>query len=572
MLLDSISVLKSGSDLRGTYADDTPTSSSGVAIANVIQSLQGRNEVALLTPFAAHCLGAAFARWTHLHKRLSKGKEYSNDEPLTICVGRDPRPHGELLAAAFARGVTGTGTKDGGGNISVVVSYTGIATTPSMYEFVRAEKCDAAMMITASHLPEEKNGMKFFADDGGLSKSDVDELIRLAHEEVRMWYDRGIIPPCSLANESIQCTKQVDYMPYYGEALMSVIIREVGSSSKQPLSNLKIVVNPGKGSGCFFSDILRDLGADVSGSIHLIPDGTFPQSFGVPNPEKKAMVDETLRACEANGADIGIMFDTDADRAGFVLPRVIHEDGTKTNYEPLNRNRLIALLGVVFATSSPGCTIVTDSTTSEGLNAFLEGNLGLRHFRYIRGYANVIQKAKEITASGVANAEVAIETSGHCAMKENGYVDDGTYTAVKVIGLLARTTLSGQDRPLLDLISELNELPFDEEFRIKVTDSSLTTTTSIFEQVTKSLTERCNVADDWSLDEDNLEGVRVRLSSGGFFMIRQSLHDPVMSIQVESTTREEATEKVLKPLLDLLSQHEALDCSALLQVINHLGD
>lgn len=231
-------------------------------------------------------------------------------------------------------------------------------------------------------------------------------------------------------------------------------------------------------------------------------------------------------------------------------------------YEPLNRNRLIALLGVIFGTSSPGCTIVTDSTTSEGLNEFLEGKLGLRHFRYLRGYANVIGKAKELTESGEANAEVAIETSGHCAMRENGYVDDGTYTAVKIIGLLARTASSGNGS-LLDLISDLNELPFDEEFRIKVTDGSLATTTSIFERVTRSLADKCDSADDWSLDKDNLEGVRVRLSSGGFFMLRQSLHDPVMSMQVECISKEEASEKVLKPLLELLSQHESLDYSAL---------
>jgi phosphomannomutase len=65
------------------------------------------------------------------------------------------------------------------------------------------------------------------------------------------------------------------------------------------------------------------------------------------------------------------------------------------------------------------------------------------------------------------------------------------------------------------------------------------------------------------LDGDNLEGVRVRLSSGGFFMIRQSLHDPVMSMQIESISEEEAREKVLKPLLELLSQYESLDYSAL---------
>ena len=53
--------------------------------------------------------------------------------------------------------------------------------------------------------------------------------------------------------------------------------------------------------------------------------------------------------------------------------------------------------------------------------------MGLKHFRHLRGYANVIGKAEELTESGKANAEVAIETSGHCAMQENGYVDDGMY-------------------------------------------------------------------------------------------------------------------------------------------------
>jgi phosphomannomutase len=106
-------------------------------------------------------------------------------------------------------------------------------------------------------------------------------------------------------------------MPHYGETLKRAVAREVGwesSSSSDgllPLSGLKIVVNPGSGAGCFFVDVLRDLGADVSGSIHTVPDGTFPVTFGVPNPEKKAMVDETMRACAACGADLGIMFDTE---------------------------------------------------------------------------------------------------------------------------------------------------------------------------------------------------------------------------------------------------------------------
>ena len=85
-----------------------------------------------------------------------------------------------------------------------------------------------------------------------------------------------------------------------------------------------------------------------------------------------------------------------------------------------------ALLSVIFSRSSPGCSIVTDSVTSEGLAKFIVDDLDLKHVRYLKGYANVIGKARELTESDTANAEMAIETSGHCAMKENGYLDDGT--------------------------------------------------------------------------------------------------------------------------------------------------
>lgn len=350
-------------------------------------------------------------------------------------------------------------------------------------------------------------------------------------------------------------------MPYYKDTLKQAILREVGTANQYPLSGLKIVVNPGNGAACFFNDVLRDLGANVDHSLNLTPDGTFPKTSGVPNPENKAFVEETLRVCEANNADLGIMFDTDGDRAGFILPRVVDEFGHSSSYEPLNKNRLIALLSVIFSNSSPGCTIVTDSTTSESLSTFLQYTLGLKHFRYLRGYANVIGKAKELTLSGT-DAEVAIEISGHCAMKENGYTDDGTYTAVKIIGLLARTVAAGRDS-LLSLISDLVELSFDEEYRVKITDGSLETTTFVFDEVTKVLKEKCNAATAWKLDEDNLEGIRMKLASGGHFMLRKSLHDPVISMQVESISKEEARKVVLEPMLAIFSHHAAvLDLSA----------
>jgi phosphomannomutase len=369
---------------------------------------------------------------------------------------------------------------------------------------------------------------------------------------------------------------QVNYMPHYASTLKTAILKEVGSDEapEKALEGLRIVLNTGNGSGGFFHKVLEELGADVSASIHVEPDGAFPAY--IPNPESSQMIAETTRVCEEANADIGIMLDTDADRCGFVVPRSVNKDGTRSDYEALNRNRLIALLGVIFSKTSPGCAIVTDSVTSEGLETFLQDDLGLQHVRYLKGYANVINKARELTEAGIANAEVAIETSGHCAMQENGYLDDGTYTAVKVIGLLARVSRDTDNKSVLDLISNLKEMPEEGELRMPVLDETLQTTSALFDFMALEIEQLCQSGIDededravamWSLDEDNLEGIRVRTGKGGFFMLRKSLHDPVISLQVEGTSREQVRECVVDPLLELFDSEpqsrSALNLNAL---------
>lgn len=135
-ILSSLSELKSGSDLRGTFLSHK---NSGGTIANISHSIKKFKEVnggAALTPFAAHCFGVAFAKWllqtqdTAVHENTRPG---SHGNALTICIGRDPRVHGERLADAFARGAESVD----GVCRPVKVMYTGVATTPSMFEFVR---------------------------------------------------------------------------------------------------------------------------------------------------------------------------------------------------------------------------------------------------------------------------------------------------------------------------------------------------------------------------------------------------------------------------------------------------
>jgi phosphomannomutase len=225
-------------------------------------------------------------------------------------------------------------------------------------------------------------------------------------------------------------------------------------------------------------------------------------------------------------------------------------------------------MGVIFARQSPGCTIVTCSVTSEGLANFLQKDLGLRHVRHVKGYANVIHRARGLSESGEANAEVAIETSGHCALKENDYLDDGTYTAVKTVALLAREKAKDPNTSLLSLINGMKEMNEVAEIRMAPMDESLESTSLLYDFAALEVENACGVVPGWSLDTENLEGIRVSNGKeGSFFMLRKSLHDPVLSIQIEASSKESATATIVEPIIRMFESEpqiqSALDFSSL---------
>ena len=122
-----------------------------------------------------------------------------------------------------------------------------------------------------------------------------------------------------------------------------------------------------------------------------------------------------------SGADLGVIFDADCDRAA-----VVDSDGKE-----INRNRLIALISAILLEEKPGQTIVTDSVTSSGLTDFISRCGGV-HYRYKRGYRNVIDEAIRLNREGTT-CPLAIETSGHAALKENHFLDDGMYLVTVLI-------------------------------------------------------------------------------------------------------------------------------------------
>lgn len=497
--------LQNGSDIRG------------IAIAGV------PSEHVNLTPAVVSILGQAFVSW------LAK-KVHKPFPELAIAVGRDSRLSGPDLMEAVMAGINSVGSQ---------ICDFGMASTPAMFmsTITPGFNCDGAIILTASHLPFNRNGLKFFTAQGGLKKQDITEILALAATN----QFQLAASPGSIAKH--------DFIAVYANQFVTKIREAVNHPENfdRPLKGLKIVVDAGNGAGGFYVDrVLQPLGADTTGSQFLDPDGTFPNH--VPNPEDKAAMQSICDAVIKNQADFGIIFDTDVDRSAAV---------DRTGKE-LNRNRLIALTAAIVLKEHPGSTIVTDSITSDGLSQFIERDLGGLHHRFKRGYKNVIDEAIRLNQIG-QESWLAIETSGHGALRENYFLDDGAYLVSKLLIELAKSKLLGQSLP--NLIANLKEPIESSEFRLGI---SVDNFKSHGEQVIEKLKQFASMQPDWEIVPNNYEGVRISCPSigeDGWFLLRLSLHDPVMPLNIESNAKGGVTQIAIR-LLAFFQTIESLDLPA----------
>ena len=157
-----------------------------------------------------------------------------------------------------------------------------------------------------------------------------------------------------------------------------------------------------------------------------------------------------------------------------------------------------------------------------------EGDRGGVHHRYQRGYKNVINEAVRLNESGTPSY-LALETSGHGALKENYFLDDGAYQIAKILIKIAQLKAAGQGT-VDELIAELPEPGEAIEFRpqIRVDDFS-----AYADTVLEAFKAYAEDEPGWSLTPDNYEGVHVTTESG-WILLRKSLHDPQIPINIES--------------------------------------
>lgn len=484
-------------------------------------ALEGSEKAVNLTPEVVKLIAYGFVKWLE-RKKNTKALN------LKIAVGTDSRLSGPDLKVAFIEGITGLGCS----------AYDcGMCTTPAMFMTTVTEgyKCDGSVMLTASHLPYYYNGLKFFTEEGGCEKEDIKYILSEAskEEKIKASYNWKIKP--------------VDFIEEYSNILINMIRKGTGSEKNynEPLSGFRIVVDAGNGAGGFFANkVLKPLGADVTGSQFLEPDGRFPNH--IPNPEDKEAMESIREAVLANNADLGIIFDTDVDRAAVVDSRGME----------INRNALIALISSIILEEHPGTTIVTDSVTSTGLGEFISKYGGI-HLRFKRGYKNVINEAKRLNGEG-RESWLAIETSGHGAMKENYFLDDGAYLIARILIKMAKLNVEG--RKIQSLIEDLKMPAESHEFRLKIKNENFR---EYGTEIVKALEKYIDEVEGWSMVPENYEGVRVSCGKlDGWFLLRISLHEPLLALNIESDS-EGGTKVILDKLMPFLNRYSELDTDGL---------
>lgn len=492
---------KSGTDIRGVATDSV------------------KGEKINLTDDVIKRISFGFALW--MIKKVNKPCN-----AMKISIGHDSRVSAERIKSCVIEILVSLG---------INVLDCGLSSTPAMFMTTVDLSCDGAIQITASHHPFNRNGLKFFTKAGGLESSDIDNILQLAQNEN---FYKGT---------SHGKVESINFMDFYSNHLREIIKEGINSNDYDyPLKGFKIVVDAGNGAGGFYANnVLEPLGADIRGSQFLEPDGMFPNH--IPNPENEGAMRSISEATVEAKADLGVIFDTDVDRGGAV----------DSSGKEINRNRLVAVVSAIALEGNKGGTIVTDSITSSGLKDYIENELQGKHHRFKRGYKNVINEAIRLNNEGI-NCPLAIETSGHAALRENYFLDDGAYLVTKIIIKMAN--LKKEGKKLESLIENLSEPLESEEFRLVITEENFK---DYGNKVIEGLKRFAKSKNGWKIANDNYEGIRVSFDKNngdGWFLLRLSVHDPIMPLNIESNSNG-GVKIILNMLYEYIKDCDGLDIS-----------
>jgi len=398
--------------------------------------------------------------------------------PVAV-VGRDPRASGEMLTAAVTAGLTAAGAD---------VLHAGVLPTPAVAHLVGAVGADLGVMISASHNAMPDNGIKLFAVGGHKLDDEVEDRIELHLEQ----------PQHRPTGAGIGRVREL-------ERAAERYLGHLAAASPQRLDGLRVVVDCAHGAASALAPAAyRAAGAEVV-ALHAEPDGlNINDGCGSTHP------DELMAAVRANGADLGIAHDGDADRCLAVDAQGRLVDG----------DQIMAVLAIAMreAGELTHDTLVATVMSNLGLHlAMQEAQITLRTTGVGDRYV-----LEELRAGGYA---LGGEQSGHVVLPAHATTGDGVLTALR---LMARVTQTGQS--LAELTSVMHPLP-QVLLNVRVSDKELVAT-----------------------DPTVLGAVAVaeaELGSLGRVLLRPSGTEQVVRVMVEAPTRTQA-QRVAQRLVDLV--------------------
>ncbi len=398
--------------------------------------------------------------------------------PSTV-VAYDNRLSSPSLEASLVKGLVETG---------IHVKRLGLATTPMCYFAANYLNTNSSMMITASHNPKEYNGFKFsYNGIHNAYGSAVKEIYNIIKSE-KFTYGKGSVEDTDIRS-----------------AYIDLILNKLSFGDRK----IKVVYDCGNGTTSIIADeIFSHLNNVESIGICNTSDGNFPLHH--PDPcvyENLTMLKEKVLETHA---DLGIGYDGDGDRVGFV--------DEKGNMIEIDKFLIIMWKYLYDKVDKKECLF--DVKCSKSLEDELI-KLGVKPIEYRTG--NSYTRA----ASAEGDYPLSGELSGHVYFRDKfpGY-DDGIYVGMRLIEMLSH--ISSSVSSLLDNISKYYSTP---EIKIHADDN-------IKFEIVNKIKEYC---DTNGYNYINIDGVKAKFDYG-FALVRASNTGPNITTRFEATTKEKLDE------------------------------
>jgi phosphomannomutase len=376
------------------------------------------------------------------------------------------------------------------------VVRVGLVTTPMSYFAVGHLEAAGGVQVTASHNPPRYNGFKFSRRDARPVSGDrgIPELEKIVNG--------GAMKGAGASGRA----SEAGIMPAYREHVLG-FLRPAPPGARRR----KLVVDAANGMGCLYQPILEAAGVDLD-LLYFELDGTFPNHE--PNPLKLENLEALCHRVRETGADLGVAFDGDADRAAFVDERG----------EPVGSDIATALIAGELLDREPGKTVVYDLRSSRAVPEHIEAHGGIP-VRERVGHSFIKATLRE--HRGIFGGELA----GHYYFRDNYHADCSLAAVFEILNLLRASgkKMSEATAPLLRY-AKTPEINFEVEDKAG------------------KIAELARRFSDGRIDY--LDGITVQYPTW-WFNVRPSNTEPLLRLVLEADTAAELAtkQKLLTSLL-----------------------